>query len=144
MTILYTVPRTKRRSANGLFTLRGNGTIGNNGSWFLSLSQTSVNISTWYYIFHLIPVPVLAPCSVNIPLERRCDPYLIYIPDDNINMIYSRKIHINLVKLVLTYSFENLPSVRVLVQALLQSLFPLHQAFLQFHIHEHMSNRPAG
>ena len=52
-------------------TRNGTGTIGNNGSWSLSLSQTSVNISKWSYIFHLVPVPVLVPlmCSVNIPLK---------------------------------------------------------------------------
>ena len=62
----------------GLFTLQGNGTgnstgngtctIGNNGPWSLSLSQTSVNISMWYYTFHLCPVPVPFPWYVNIPL----------------------------------------------------------------------------
>ena len=48
-------------------------TVGNNRSWFLSLSRTSVNISTWYYTFHMVPVPVpdLFPCSVNIPLEAK-------------------------------------------------------------------------
>ena len=54
----------------GLLTLHGNGseigTIGNNGSWSLSLSQTGVNISTWYYTFLLVPVLVPSPCSVNI------------------------------------------------------------------------------
>ena len=46
------------------------GTVGNNRSWFLSLSRTSVNISTWYFTFHLFPVAVLVPfrCSVNKPL----------------------------------------------------------------------------
>ena len=47
---------------NGLVTLHGTGngtgtgngirTIGNNGSWSLSLSQTSVNISSWYIRTH--------------------------------------------------------------------------------------------
>ena len=30
---------------NGLFTLHGTGTIGHNGTWSMSMSQTSVNIS---------------------------------------------------------------------------------------------------
>ena len=53
-----------------LYTGTGNGTstIGNNESW--SLSQTGVNISTWYCAIHLILVPVPAPgpfpCSVNV------------------------------------------------------------------------------
>ena len=40
-------------------TGNGTGTTGNNGS--TPLSQTSVNIYTWYYTFHLVPVlvPVL-------------------------------------------------------------------------------------
>ena len=66
----------------GLFTLHGNGTrtgaenvtstIGNNGFWSLSLSQTSVNISTWYCTFLLVYVPAHVPysCSVNIPQVR--------------------------------------------------------------------------
>ena len=73
----------------GLFTLNGNGTgtarenitgtIGNNGFSFLSLSQTSVNISTWYYTFHLVPESVAAPapCSVNIPLLYASCAYFI-------------------------------------------------------------------
>ena len=42
---------------------RGNGTstIGNNGSWHPSLHQTSVNILTLYYIFHLYPAPDPVP-----------------------------------------------------------------------------------
>ena len=63
--------------AYGLFTLHGYGTktctanrtgrIGNNGSWSLSLSLTSVNIFAWCCTFHLVPVPVtvLFSCSVN-------------------------------------------------------------------------------
>ena len=47
----------------------GTGTIGNNGSLFLSMSWTSVNISTWYTTFHLMPVSVPFPCSVNIPFK---------------------------------------------------------------------------
>ena len=44
-------------------------TLENNMSWFLSLSQSSLSISTWYYTFHLVSVPVLVhvPCTVNIP-----------------------------------------------------------------------------
>ena len=46
---------------NGLFTLHGNGTSTSTGKrynrkqWvmFLSLSQTSVNISTWFYTLHV-------------------------------------------------------------------------------------------
>ena len=65
-------------SLYGLFTLpekgtgvgkgNGTGTIGNNVSWSLFLFQTSLNISTWYYTFHLVPLPIQAPfpCSVNI------------------------------------------------------------------------------
>ena len=55
--------------SDGLCTLHGTrdgkgnrtGTIGNNGSWSLFLSRTRVNISTWYYIFLLVSVPVLFP-----------------------------------------------------------------------------------
>ena len=62
----------ERYQCNGLFTLHGNGTsagnrtgtIGNNGCWFLSLSQASVNISTWYFLFGTCNSP--GP-SVNIP-----------------------------------------------------------------------------
>ena len=49
--------------------VQGTDTIENNASSSLFLSQTSVDISIWYYTFHLFPVPVLVPftCSVNIP-----------------------------------------------------------------------------
>ena len=75
-------------SLNGLFTLRGNGTgtgtrkrtgtIGNNRSWSLSLSQISVNISTWYYTFYLEPVLVPVPftCGLNIQLLWFAELYL--------------------------------------------------------------------
>ena len=59
------------------------GTIGNNGFWPLSLSQTSVNISTWYYTFHLVPeqvpapAPAPVPCSINIPLLYAICAYFI-------------------------------------------------------------------
>ena len=39
-------------------TGNGAGTIGNNGSWYLSLSWISENISAWYYTSHLVPGPV--------------------------------------------------------------------------------------
>ena len=44
---------------------------GNNGSWFRSLSWTSINISTRYHTLHSVPVPVPVPfpCSVTIPLR---------------------------------------------------------------------------
>ena len=56
---------------NGTRTSTGNciGTIGNNWSQILPLAQTSVNISTWCYTFH-VPVPAPFPYSVNIPLQR--------------------------------------------------------------------------
>lgn len=34
---------------------------GNKWSWYLFLSRTSVNISTWYYSFQLVTVAVLVP-----------------------------------------------------------------------------------
>ena len=60
--------RTRGRSRiYGIFTVQGTGTVDsrstgtgtirNNGSWSMSLSQASLNISTWYYTFHLFPVP---------------------------------------------------------------------------------------
>ena len=51
---------------HGTGTESETGTIGNNRSWSLSLSWTSVNISTAYCTFHLVPVLVLVPfpCSV--------------------------------------------------------------------------------
>ena len=60
---------TLHQNGVGNRTANGTGTIDNSGSWLLSLSCTSVNISTWYYTFHLIStqVPVPFPCSVNIP-----------------------------------------------------------------------------
>ena len=61
----------------GLFTLHGSGTrtgtgnrtsaIGNKGSWHPSLFQTSVNISTLYYTFHLVPLPD----PVSFPYHQR-------------------------------------------------------------------------
>ena len=75
----------RKRTPYGLFILHGNrtgtgtasdtGTIGNNGSWSLSLSRTSVDISTWYCTFHLVHVlvPVLFPCSVTKPLDLTND-----------------------------------------------------------------------
>ena len=60
------------RNRNGTGTVNRTGTyLGNNRSWSLSLSQTSVNISTAYYTFHLVDVPVLVPfpCSVTKPLH---------------------------------------------------------------------------
>ena len=38
------------------------------GPWSRSLSRISVNISTWYYTFHSVPVPFM--CSLNIPLHE--------------------------------------------------------------------------
>ena len=65
--------------SNGIFTLHGNGngpstgngtgTIGNNGFCSPPLSQTSVNISTGYYTFNLVSVPVQFPFSVTKPLH---------------------------------------------------------------------------
>ena len=60
---LFTLHGTGTRPIQGT----GTGTIGNNGSWSLSLSRTSVNISTWYYTFHLVPVQVPVPCSLHVP-----------------------------------------------------------------------------
>ena len=60
------------RNGNGTGTVNGTGThLGNNRSWSLSLSQTSVNIFTAYYTFHLVDVQVLVPfpCSVTKPLH---------------------------------------------------------------------------
>ena len=56
---------------NGTADDRGNGTgtIGNNGSQFLYLSWTSVNISPWYNTFHLVPVLVPIPYSVDMSIE---------------------------------------------------------------------------
>ena len=61
-----------QRSGLASGTVDGSGTIGNNMSWYLSLSQTSVNISTLYYIFHLVPEPdpVPFPASVNIFIKE--------------------------------------------------------------------------
>ena len=49
----------------------GTGTIGNNGSCYLSLFQISMKISTLCNTFHLktVPDPVPFPASVNIPLQ---------------------------------------------------------------------------
>ena len=43
--------------------------IGNAGSWFLSPSLTSFNISMWYYTFDLVsvPAPFQFQCSVTKP-----------------------------------------------------------------------------
>ena len=56
---------------SGAWTGKGNGTgtVGNDRSWSLSLSQTSVIIYTWYYTLHFpVLVPVPSPCSVTKPL----------------------------------------------------------------------------
>ena len=60
---------TLHQNGLGNRTANGTGTIDKSGPWLLSLSWTSVNISTWYYTFHLISTQVLVPfpCSVNIP-----------------------------------------------------------------------------
>ena len=70
------------RLSYGVFTLHGTGagtgtgnrigTTGNNGSRFLSLSQTSVYISVQFNVTHWIPVPVPfpVPCNVSVPLAR--------------------------------------------------------------------------
>ena len=57
---------------HGNGTVKGTGTIGNNGFFSLSLSQTSVNIFTAYCTFHLVPVPVPVPfpCSVTKLLQK--------------------------------------------------------------------------
>ena len=62
---LKTFLNKKYQTLNGTGTENRDGTIGNNGSWSLSLSRICANISTWYYTFHLVPVS--ASLSVNIP-----------------------------------------------------------------------------
>ena len=58
----------------GLFILQGTGTenrpgtIGNNGPGLCLCLKSSMNISTIYYTFHLVSIPVPFPCSVNKPL----------------------------------------------------------------------------
>ena len=44
----------------------GTGTIGNNGSWTLFLSWTSVKLSTWFYTFSLVFVPVPAQVLISV------------------------------------------------------------------------------
>ena len=69
----------------GLFTLHGTGTsasvgnrtgtIGNNGSWSLSLSQINANISTWYFSFG--PGPLLCECTIT---NRKVDQHHSVLP----------------------------------------------------------------
>ena len=54
------------RDGTGTYTENGTSTIGNNGSWSLTLLWTSVKISIWCYTFYLVPVPVLVPVSINV------------------------------------------------------------------------------
>ena len=51
-------------------TMIGTGTIRSNGYWSLSPSRTTVNMSTWYCTFYLVPVlnPTSVSISVNDPL----------------------------------------------------------------------------
>ena len=71
ITVWYLIPVLRLIHGNGTGK-EVDGVIGDNGSWSLFLSRTSVYISTWYYLFHLVPVQILISVvwRTDIPMRR--------------------------------------------------------------------------